>query len=69
MTLSTSAVAVCWASRFAQFVEQARVLDGDDCLRSEVREQLDLLVGERAYLLAIDADRSDHLIILEHRNH
>ena len=46
MTLSTSAVAVCCCSRFAQLVEQPRVLDGDDGLSGEVLHQLDLLVGE-----------------------
>ena len=30
--------------------------------------QLDLLVGERANLLAVDGDRADQLIVLEHRN-
>ena len=38
----------------AQFVEQPRVLDGDDGLRGEVLHQLDLFVGERANLLAKD---------------
>ena len=33
--------------RFAQLVEQTRVLDGDDSLIREVLDQLDLLVGER----------------------
>ena len=48
--------------QFAQFVQQAGVLDGDDGLIGEVLDQLDLLVGERAYLLAIDGDarRSAH---------
>ena len=46
MTLSTSAVAVCCCKRFAQFVEQPGVLDGDDGLGGEGRDQLDLLVGE-----------------------
>ena len=32
--------------RFAQLVEQPRVLDGDDGLLGEVCDQLDLLVGE-----------------------
>ena len=32
--------------RLAQLVEQAGVLDGDDGLRGEVLDQLDLLVGE-----------------------
>ena len=35
-----------------QFVEQPRVLDGDDGLGGEVRDQLDLLVGEGSHLLA-----------------
>ena len=40
--------------RLAQLVEQPRVLDGDDGLGGEVRDQLDLLVGERPHLLAVD---------------
>ena len=40
--------------RFAQLVEQARVLDRDHSLSGEVREQLDLLLGER---LAPPVDR------------
>ena len=40
--------------RFAQLVEQPRVLDGDDRLGGEILDQLDLLVGERADLLAVD---------------
>ena len=42
--------------RFAQLVEQPRVLDGDDGLSSEVLDQLDLLIGERADLLTIDGE-------------
>ena len=34
--------------RFAQLVEQAGVLDGDDGLPCEILDQLDLLVGESA---------------------
>ena len=50
MTLNTSLVAVCWCSAsqsspLAQLLEQARVLDGDDRLGGEVRDQLDLLIG------------------------
>ena len=67
MTLSTSAVAVCCCSDFAQLVEQAGVLDGDDGLGGEVRDQLDLLVGERPDLLAVDDDGADQLVVLEHR--
>ena len=42
--------------RLAQLVEQARILDGDDGLRGEILDQLDLLVRERTYFLAIDGD-------------
>src|SRR5262249_34168623 len=34
----------------------------------EVLDQLDLLIGEWANLLAIDAERSDRLTFLEHRH-
>ena len=54
--------------RFAQLVEQPRVLDGDDGLRGEVVQQLDLFVGEGSHLLAIDGDRADQFVILEHRH-
>ena len=59
MTLSTSAVAVCCSERFAQLVEQPRVLDGDDGLGGEVLDQLDLLVGEGPNLLAIDNESAN----------
>ena len=52
----------------AQFVEQPRVLDGDDGLRGEVLDQLDLLVGERPHLLAVDRDGADQPVVLEHRH-
>ena len=74
MTLSTSAVAVCCCSdrqivgALAQLVEQPRILDGDDGLGGEVLHEIDLLVGEGADLLAVDDDRADQLIVLEHRN-
>ena len=51
----------------AQLVEQAGVLDGDDGLRGEVREQRDLPVGEETNFLAKDADDSNHRVILEQR--
>src|SRR5262245_27163800 len=53
--------------RFAQFVQQPRVLDGDDSLASKAFEECDLLVRERTDLLAIDSDDTDALIFLEHR--
>ena len=68
MTLSTSAVAVCCCSGFAQLVEQPRVLDGDHGLGGEILDQLDLLVGEREHLLPVDADDADQLVVLEHRH-
>ena len=52
----------------AQLVEQAGVLDGDDRLRGEILDQLDLLVGEWADLLAVNDDRADQLVLLEHRH-
>src|SRR5262249_7969285 len=54
--------------RFAQLVEQSGVLDGDDRLGGEILDQLDLLVGEGADLLAVDADSPDQLLILQHRD-
>ena len=64
MTLSTSAVAVCCCSDnpCALLVQQARILDGDDRLVGEALDQLDLLVGERANLLAVDGDGADQII-------
>ena len=54
--------------QFAQLVEQARVLDGDDGLRGEVLDQLDLFIGERANLLAVDPDYPYHFVVLDHRD-
>ena len=61
-------MAVCCWRDFAQLVEQARVLYGDDGLRGEVLDQRDLFVGESTHLLAKNADRADQFIILEHRD-
>jgi hypothetical protein len=54
--------------RFAQLVEQPHVLDGDDGLIRKIRDQLDLLVGKWANLLAVDGDRADQFAFLEHRD-
>ena len=54
--------------RFAQLTEQSRILDRDDGLGGEVRDKLDLLVGEPPGLLTIDGENADQLIFLEHRN-
>jgi hypothetical protein len=45
--------------RFAQFGEQARVLDGDDRLVSEGLEQGDLPLAEEASLGTAEHDRAD----------
>ena len=73
ITLSTSEVAVCCSAigdhRCAdELVEQPRVLDGDDGLRGEVRDQLDLLVGERPHFLPVNSDGADQFIVLKHRH-
>src|SRR5262245_60616405 len=54
--------------RFAQLIEQACVLDRNDGLGGEVRDQLDVLVGEGTDFLTKDGNDSNELIVLEHRN-
>src|SRR5262249_38967145 len=54
--------------RLTQLVEQPRVLDGDDGLAGEILDQLDLLLGEWADLLAVNDDGADQLVVLEHRH-
>src|SRR5262245_11981630 len=48
--------------------EQPRVLDGDDRLLREIRDKLDLLLGEWADFLTKDGDDSNQLVILKHRH-
>jgi len=52
----------------AQLVEQACIRDCDDGLLGEIADQCDLPVGERADFSAIDDDRADQLVLLEHRH-
>jgi hypothetical protein len=52
----------------AQLVQQAHILDGDDGLAREAPDQVDLLVGERPNLLAVDGDGADQFVLLEHRD-
>ena len=66
MTLSTSAVAVCCCNDFAQLIEQARVLNGDDGLVGEIFDQINLLFSEWPHLLAIQGNRADEFVLLEH---
>src|SRR5262245_21979604 len=65
MTCSTSEVAVCCASDSRSSLSR-RVLDGDDGLGGEVREQGNLLVRERLHLLAINTDSANYRVLLEH---
>jgi hypothetical protein len=43
----------------AQLVEQPRVLDGDDGLTGEARNQLNLLFGKRSNLLVKNSNRPE----------
>ena len=52
----------------AQFVEQSRILDGDDCLVGEGLDQLDLLVGEGLHLVAVDDEYADRRLSRKHGN-
>src|SRR5262249_37427367 len=54
--------------RFAQLVEQPRVLDGDDGLLREIADKFNLLLRKWSYLLAVNADGTNQLVLLEHRN-
>src|SRR5262249_61141168 len=51
--------------RFSQLVEQSGILDGDDGLRGEILDQIDLLIVEGSDLLAIDSDRTNQVVFLK----
>ena len=68
MTLSTSAVAVCCCSDSRSSLSRRVFSMAMTAWLGEIRDQLDLLVGERPDLLAIDGDRADQLVVLEHRD-
>src|SRR4029077_1668904 len=53
---------------FAQFLKQPRVLDGDDSLGSEVLDEVDLFVCEGANFLAVNDQRADQIVLLQHWN-
>src|SRR5215472_4362153 len=53
--------------RLPQLVEQARVLDGDDGLAGEISNKVNLLLVERTDLLAVNAERTNQLVLFEHR--
>ena len=52
-------------SALTQFVEQPRILDGDDGLRGEVRDKLDLLVGEQTHFLAGQEECTNHFALVQ----
>ena len=52
-----------------QLLEQPYVLDRDDRLVGKGLEECDLVVGEPAGLTAGHANRSDRLIVKQHRHH
>jgi len=54
--------------RDAQLVEQPSILDGNDGLVCKALDELDLLVGERPNLLAVNDNDADQFILLEHRH-
>src|SRR5512139_2679407 len=54
-------------SSLAQFLEQSRILDGNDGLRGEVADELNLFISEWPHFLTVYADCSDQLAFLEHR--
>ena len=54
--------------RLPQFIEQPRVLDGDDGLSGEALHECDLLASEGAHFRSVDADGTDQFIVFEHRH-
>src|SRR5262245_56130045 len=52
--------------RLAQLTEKARVLDGYHGLSGEVRDQFNLFIGKWSHLLAVNIDRTDYHVLLEH---
>src|SRR5262249_59470956 len=47
---------------------QARVLDRDDGLRGKILDQIYLLIVEGSDLLAVHANGTDQLVLLDHRH-
>ncbi len=54
--------------RLPQLVEQSAILDGDDGLAREVRDQLDLLFGEGPHLSAPHGDDADQVRLPQQRD-
>src|SRR6516225_389074 len=54
--------------RFAQLVQQPRVLDGDDGLGGKVLDELDLLVRDWLHLGTTDCEHTDGLVLPQQRD-
>jgi len=54
--------------RLACLCDESRILHSDDRLRGEVLQQRDLLVGERAHLLAVDHKYPEQCIVFAQRH-
>ena len=68
MTWSTSDGGGLLLQRFAQFVQQSRVLDGNDSLGGEVRESSICLSVKGGLPGGTDNERTDQLVLLQHRD-
>ena len=66
MTLSTSAVAVCCEGDSRSSDSSRAFSTAITACAAKFVDQLDLLVGERPHLLAIDAERADKRVFLDH---
>ena len=66
MTLSTSAVAVCCCSDSRSSLSSRVFSMAMTAWAAKFLHQLDLLVGEWPYFLAVDDDSADQLVVLEH---
>ena len=68
ITRNTSEVAVCCSAGFPQLVEQPSVLDRNDRLVGEGGDQLYLLVGKGAHLVAGERKDANHRPVAQKRH-
>jgi hypothetical protein len=52
--------------RFAQFIQQASVLDGNHCLFGKITQKLDLLVDKGVNLLTVNVNHADQFVFFKH---
>ena len=65
MTWSTSEVAVCCSSDSRSSLSNRAFSMAMMAWAAKILHDLDLLIGERPHLLAVDDDNSDHLVVSE----